>query len=396
MLEKFIPSSSIILFVNDQIADDYSYTVHRDDTIRIDMVRAYQLPEYCNMLGIWENDAERDKENRSGAPVYTAQMLKFNDSGISEIGKVALEAGDFVQWLERKFVDGVLSKNLINDGDQLCLALSGGRDSLALLYLLQKTRDQLPDFHLFGCTVAPTAASRADVEIAAEAIAGLGVNDHFIMDMEDVKSIFNLETEFNTAINKILLRSGRGRSIASWHSIMRTCVESFARSRNLRKIVFGYQHEDLVASIMRSQSLGLSFGESPYKKKWADFEIICPLWPITKKELTIYLSVEAPRRHVSQGSPTNFDRGDHNRDLNYFISDVVSSTVPGYGYQILEGAEMIGERVTRHVEHSLCANCGGVYQRFHGDEAMTNEKYCGTCTYLNEIGEVRFLRPVVP
>ena len=60
MLEKFIPSSSIILFINGQIADDQIYTVHRDDTIRIDMVRAYQLPEYCNMLGIWENDANKE------------------------------------------------------------------------------------------------------------------------------------------------------------------------------------------------------------------------------------------------------------------------------------------------------------------------------------------------
>lgn len=391
MTEKFIPSSAILLKVNGKIVDDFSYNLNQEDEINIHMVRAYQLPEYSNMLGFWDNSTKNQQSSKKS--VYTTQILWFNDSGIAELINAEMDENEFVEWLEKKFVDGILMKDLIEKNEDLCLALSGGRDSLALLYLLQNTRKSLPDFNLVGCTVMPTAASGKDVEIAREAIENLGVTDYTVIGYEALNSIFNLKNGFDAAINTVLQSSGRGKSMASWHSMMRSCIENFAYLRSLKKIVFGYQHEDLVASMIRSQSLGISFGESPYKKSWDEFEIICPLWPITKKELTIYLSIVAPEKHVSQGSPTNFDRGDHNRDLNYFIGDLLSSTIPGYGYQILEGAELISSKLKKHLDHVHCENCNGIYQQFDDmDNSLIDSRYCGTCLYLHEQGEIETLR----
>lgn len=47
---KYIPSSAIIAYINDVICDDQMYVLNKEDKIVLEMVRAYQLPEYCRIL----------------------------------------------------------------------------------------------------------------------------------------------------------------------------------------------------------------------------------------------------------------------------------------------------------------------------------------------------------
>ncbi len=56
---------------------------------------------------------------------------------------------DFIIWLERKVWKFVKKKKLIKDGDKVCIALSGGKDSSALLFILAKMRN-LINFELKG------------------------------------------------------------------------------------------------------------------------------------------------------------------------------------------------------------------------------------------------------
>lgn len=387
---QYIPSSAVIVKVNGRTADDARYSIQYEDDIEVRMVRAYQLPEYCEMLGLWEPLRGAPLE-RSDESIYTAQALWFNDNGICNVRESSMAGGDFIQWLERKFVDGILSHELVREGDHICLALSGGRDSLALLYLLQRTRKELPAFQLSGVTISPTAASDNDVRVATEAIRSLGVSDYTVLGMNYVNQTMRFSSGFETAIDRGLQTNGRGWSISLWHSVMRSNVERFCRDRGIRKIAFGYQHEDLLASLLRSQSLGISFGASMQKKEFGPFELVAPLWTITKKELTIYLEQVAPDSHSSQGSPTAYDRGDHNRDINYFLADTLSSICPGIGFTMFQGLADYNRRFAPKASRFLsCKNCGASYQNHNEEEIPAhNHLYCQTCSHFIALGEIR-------
>lgn len=318
LTQNYIPKDAVLAKVNGKIINDNYYNFSKDESLSLFMVRAYQLPEYCKVLDLWENktSSQRNEHNDS---IYTKKILWFNENGISDLKCADYNKDNFVQWLDENFVSGILSKNLIEENDTILLALSGGRDSLALLYLLQRNKEKLPPFNLVGVTVADSAADKADVLVAKEAMANLGVNDYTVLDIQYLNQTMKYKHGFQNAIDKALSVGGRGRSIAMWHCVMRANVERFARERGIHKITFGYQHEDLFASLLRCYTIGDIFGGSVQKKQWGDFTLISPLWTVTKKELTIYLELVAPKHHSKQGSPTDYDRGDHNRDINYFM-----------------------------------------------------------------------------
>lgn len=126
------------------------------------------------------------------------------------------------------------------------------------------------------------------------------------------------------------------------------------------------------------------------KKQFGIFELIAPLWTVTKKELTIYLEKIAPEHHSKQGSPTAYDRGDHNRDINYFLADTLTSICPGIGFTMFQGVAGFNRRMAPKLSSFfVCHNCGAHYQD-HGEdnEPAHNQLYCNTCSHFIALGEI--------
>lgn len=393
LTQNYIPKDAVLAKVDGRIINDNYYRISSEDKLSLFMVRAYQLPEYCKVLELWNNKTISE-ENES---IYTKKCLWFNDNGIADLRYSDYDASDFAQWTDDNFINGILAKNLIEERDTILLALSGGRDSLALLYLLQRNRKRLPNFTLVGVTVADSTADKADIIVAKEAIANLGVDDYTILDNEYLNKTMNYKNSFDHAINKALAIGGRGRSIAMWHCVMRANVERFARERGIQKIAFGYQHEDLLASILRCYTIGDIFGHSAAKKQWGNFTLISPLWTITKKELTIYLEMVAPKSHSKQGSPTDFDRGDHNRDITYFIADLLSSVHPGFGYLMFNGLEEMHKNFSiKEPDYLRCNNCGITYNNVLLQGQEINTVFCDHCIFLKEVDELNLLQCIEP
>lgn len=62
LTRMYIPHDAVISYVNGLVVDDQSYTICESDKILLDMVRAYQLPEYCRTLKLWGEDSVDDLE----------------------------------------------------------------------------------------------------------------------------------------------------------------------------------------------------------------------------------------------------------------------------------------------------------------------------------------------
>lgn len=393
---NYISRDSVICYVNEKIIDDHPYTSNNNDKIVSDMIRAYQLPEYCRTLRLWEDEGVESAKTYAES-VYTKNVLWFNDNGICEMKETQFDPDSFVKYVDDMFVQGIMEKKLIIENQKIVLALSGGRDSLALLYLLRRNKDKLPPHELVGVTVAETAASTKDITVAMEAIQNLGVKDYTVLPLEYVNETMNFKHGFENAIEKILVTEGRGHSITLWHHVMRACVERFSRQRGISTISFGYHFEDLFSSVFRTYTLGTLLGESAPLKTWGEFTHTSPLWTITKKELTLYLKFVAPETHSKQGSPTDYDRGDHNRDINYFMIDLLSGLWPGLGFNFFESLERLNKNYNiQKTEYETCSNCGITYTHAYGKD-IDQRKFihvCNHCSHLMSVGEIPFLNKV--
>lgn len=339
------------------------------------------------MLELW---SMQDQTSQNKDSIYTNKFLWFNNSGVCELKHAQIKKSEYITWLENKFVESIQIAQILENNDRICLPLSGGRDSLALLYLLARTKHRLPSFSVIGVTVAPTVASISDLKIASEAIHSLGIKDYHILDASYVKQTMHLKSEFLTVMDRALSGQGRGVTISLWHGIMKACIERFCRENKIAKIAYGYQFEDLMASLLRSNLLGISFGEAMQKKNWGSFQLTFPLWSITKKELTIYLSLIAPNHHSEQSNPTQYDRGDHNRDIHYFLADTLSTLYPGIGYSLFTAYKEFNQRYGAHAKHFFnCNNCGAVFANSPLPNIDINSRtLCSTCDYFMQINEI--------
>ncbi len=104
LLAHYIPASSILLKVNGQITDDQHYIVAEGDDIDLKLVRAYQLPEYCQMLELWDT---QHKIPHNPSSIYSDKFLWFNNSGICELKHAHIPKSEYVTWLENKFIESI-------------------------------------------------------------------------------------------------------------------------------------------------------------------------------------------------------------------------------------------------------------------------------------------------
>lgn len=381
LLKYHIPFDSVLAYRNGVTTSEFDLRLSHKDTLIVKMVRAYQLADFLTELSIWpsgEGLATAIMPN-----VYHKGILWFGCEGQAELANRPISKEEFPTFLEDAFVQSILERNLINKGETVGLALSGGRDSLALLYLLIKTRHRLPLFNIVSATVCENASIK-DAQIAKEAAEALGIERKFI-SVEEIKEMFSLKSTMEDALFQILEKHGKAESINCAHAYMRTCIERYFTSKGISKVAFGLHNEDLLAALFKSMVNGVPFGETLWQKSWGHFQFIYPLWAITKKELTIYLELVAPEAHSSQGSPAHFDRGGMNRDIQYFLSDSVQTLWPGFSFHAFEGYSQLMRSTNFSQLHHQCPHCKGIYFA----EDQQEERICHLCEHLFDLKQVQ-------
>lgn len=358
LIENQIPCDAVIAYEDDVPIDDQNYLLKSGPTIRVRMVRAYQLPEFGRMLGLWQGHSKIDESHEDS--IYTKKILWFDGSGVCKLKTQSFNQEQFIQWMEETFVTAILDKELIKENDEIVLALSGGRDSIALLYLLYHCKDKLPPHTLYACTVQ-SLAHDADMEVAKEVADLAQVVEWDILNDQDLENIFKLKVPYREAVRKVFDELGRPYTMYVTHHLMRTGVESYMRRKKLNKLCMGLHAEDIMAGVLRGSLLGWQFGESAWEKTWGPYSQIFPLWPITKKELTLYLEYIAPPKHSAQGPPIFIDTGDHNRDLHYFLADHLQTLWPGFPLHLFHGIAQRYKRDNIKIHHQECPVCLGYF-----------------------------------
>ncbi|MFB6636007.1 hypothetical protein ACFCYF_01965 [Streptomyces chartreusis] len=384
LARNHIPVDAVVVRRNGDVIDDWQERIDAGAEYRIEMVRAYHLPDFLSLTRLWDTElASGDWRTREDA-YYTKRHFMHSGEGDYDATQVAFNREEYVQYVEQLFVDGVHSKGLITDDDKVLLAVSGGKDSLALGYFLSRTAPRLPEFDLQ--TVHVTTFSKPLDTSFAQSMAEQFGHPLTLVHDDEVQDFYRLAVSPKQALAEVKYKYDASYSIASVHSMMRCSIERTARSMGISKIAFGLMREDICTSIIKSMFVGFPFGGS-YRKQQGDIEMVYPLWPIGKKELTLYLEALFPTNN-KQGSPVTFERGELARDIHYMIVDTLETILPGAGFQLFEGHQRLVDNFLDLPVQRECENCRMTFSIGAG-AAGPDDTICELCLVFQKLGLLR-------
>ena len=143
---------------------------------------------------------------------------------------------DIPQIIFSKIIRAIVEFDLINDGDKILIGISGGKDSLFLVYALEIIRRRMKKrFKLFGLTIDPqfTADFGEKIHGVKNFCAELGIEHHF--KTVDIASLINDKSTCYTcsyfrraAINRIANELGANKIAYAHH--LDDAVETFFMS----------------------------------------------------------------------------------------------------------------------------------------------------------------------
>ncbi|MEK5486901.1 MULTISPECIES: hypothetical protein [Lysinibacillus] len=389
--KNHIPIDAVIVKKDGSIIDDWQERIQESSEYVVEMVRAYHLPDFLSLLRLWDTKLISGKIKVTEDAYYTKRLFLHNDyDGDYTATQTSFNKEEFVSYLDQVFVDGIMMNRLIEKNDRIALAMSGGRDSLSLGYFLSRNREHFPD-HTMSSFHVNTFSKPKETRFAQE-IAERFNFEHNLITNDQVKEQFRLKKDPNEVLDFIKYDYNKSYSIAGTHIIMRSAVEKAAREQGFKKLSYGLMKEDLMSTIIKCIFVGFPFN-GPFNRKFGDFDIIYPLWPISKKELTLYLEAITPS-HNRQESPSEFERGSLSRDIYYLIADTIETILPGAGLQLLNSQKTTLKHLVPN-EYKQCENCTGTYSISYQPEYEIIEReykdvgLCGLCQILEEHNFIR-------
>ena len=373
-----VPLNAVMTHVNGELASEDSVLLGADDVVEVLQARHYDM-------GVTRAPSER--KYAAVKPVYTKSIL-FDDKGDLEVRREQFDRDSYPKFIESTFIESVKSGQTIRDGDRIVLGLSGGRDSIALLKLLEQTRDRLPDFAMTALTVTglPDWEESATYQAAVDACVRLGM-EHVIATAEEVQDVFQLKVPFIDAMTAVVASDRSASIMVIAHQVLRRLIEIEAGKRDLHDIAWGFNADDLLASMVTFWMSGFRMGGLPIRQL-GDFRYTFPLYRITKKELTLYLEITAPEWN-RQGAPGRFTTGPDERSMAYSIADHLLDLWPGADYYAFNAFANM-QNYMQPIVSEKCENCGGALMPQIGYPGPKN--LCDVCDVFSRLELVRARR----
>lgn len=192
----------------------------------------------------------------------------------------------YIDNFEKSVGRGINRYSLIAGGDRVAVALSGGKDSLALLETLARRRRRLPvTYELFAAHVfIRNIGYESDTRFMEEFCASLNVPFHLIELEADLT--------FDESKSKCF--------VCSWHR--RKALFNFAEEMNCGKLAFGHHMDDAIETLFMNMIYnGIMSSLPPALSMFSgSLRVIRPLILLEKKEIDLYAEI--------RGFPTELKR----------------------------------------------------------------------------------------
>lgn len=282
----------------------------------------------------------------------------------------------FIKSIDEKVLKTIRQHRLIDKGDKVLLALSGGKDSVVTLHILNTLRER-KIIELTAVTIDEgiDGYRKEGVEIAARNASELGI-EHRIVTFTEYFPL-NLDEMMSRTVPE----AGNKRHACTYCGVFRRWIlNRVAHEEGATKIATGHNLDDETQTILMNYLEGninnlLRIGpktESTHEKFTMKIK---PLREIPEKEIGLYAVAADLEVHLA-GCPYAEDsfRGEVGR----FIKEL-SENHPTIMYSTLSGFEKIKSAIKRNSTQKEaagnCKNCG---------EPASGE-LCKACSFLDQL-----------
>ena len=162
--------------------------------------------------------------------------------------------------------------DLIQEGDRITLGISGGKDSLALLYAMAGLKKFYPKkFEIIAVTADPGFGS-FDMSAVENLCRELEVEYHL------------LKTDIATILKE---KVKKGTYCAMCAKLRKGAINNFAKEHGCNKVAYAHHQDDIVETMLLSliyEGQFYTFGPKTYYKE-ADITVIRPLINIPESDM---------------------------------------------------------------------------------------------------------------
>lgn len=278
----------------------------------------------------------------------------------------------FIESIEKKVIQTVKKEKLLDKGDKVLVALSGGKDSVTTLQILDSFR-QRNIIDICAVTVDEGIANyrQEGVDIAKRHAERLGI-EH---------KVVSLKEEYGITLDEIMQRPNHKGSCTYCGVFRRTIINKAAREMGATKIATGHNLDDEVQAIMMNYLEGntdnLTKLGAKTESKAEEFTVkIKPLREIPEREIGLYVVAKELEVHFdSCPYAMQSFRGEVSEVLNQLTEKhptIKFSTLRGYD----KIKNVLKPEMQKDYAHGRCKRCG---------EPAANE-LCKACSFLEELG----------
>jgi uncharacterized protein (TIGR00269 family) len=278
----------------------------------------------------------------------------------------------FIESIEKKVIQTIKKEKLLEKGDKVLVALSGGKDSVTTLEILNSYRER-NIIDICAVTVDEGIANyRQDgVDIAIRHAERLGIEHQVV----------SLKENYGISLDEIMQKENHKGSCTYCGVFRRTIINKAAREMGATKIATGHNLDDEVQAIMMNYLEGntdnlTKLGAKTESKAQEFTPKIKPLREIPEREIGLYV--------VAKDLEVHFDscpyamqsfRGEVSELINQ-----LNEKHPTIKYSTLRGYDKIKnilkDELKKEYAHGRCVRCG---------EPSSNE-LCKACSFLEEFG----------
>ena len=274
--------------------------------------------------------------------------------------------------MEKRFRRAVYEGGMARPGERVGVALSGGKDSVSLLYLMTELGRRM-NFQVVALSVDEGIRGYREESLrcAREACSSLGV-EHRVVSFRE---------EFGVTLDEMVGLAERrktGLDPCTYCGVMRRyLLNRVAREEGVCRVATGHNLDDEVQAILLNYLRGdlsrlLRLGPS-YSPREGFVPRVKPLREIPEREVAAYALVRELKVHLGQ---CPYARGLH-AEVRDFLNRL-ESRHPNCKFGLLRTFERLKERLGGREEVGLqpCESCG----------EPTPQRVCRTCELLEGLG----------
>lgn len=278
----------------------------------------------------------------------------------------------FIDSIEKKAIKTIKKEKLLDKGDKVLVALSGGKDSVTLLEILNSFRER---------NIIDLCAVTVDEGIAGYRQDGVDIAINHAKRLEIEHKVVSLKEEYGITLDEIMQKDSHRGACTYCGVFRRDIINRAARQMGATKIATGHNLDDEVQAIMMNYLEGnvdnLTKLGAKTESKAEKFTVkIKPLREIPEHDIGLYVVAKELDVHFDS---CPYAQQSFRGEVSQLINELNESH-PTIKYSTLRGYDKvkkaIGDNLNKEYESSNCSRCG---------EPTAND-LCRKCMFLKELG----------